>query len=72
MENTNDKKLHGTCVSVIMLGEDARNRKLDNSKVLKIRELNERGESYPSIAKQFGVSTAAIFNVVKRLSWAHI
>lgn len=46
--------------------------KLDEQKVVEIRQRAMAGESSASLGRRFGVSAACIINVVKRRNWKHV
>ena len=63
-----DKKDHGTW----QCGENHGCAKLNESEVLKIRELSELGVKRSEIAGAFNVAYTTVGHIVLRLSWAHI
>lgn len=54
------------------VGESNNDAKLTNKDVLDIRKIRGQGISCRIIGIQFGVSTAAIWRVVNRITWKHI
>ena len=46
--------------------------KLTIKKVLEIRRRCSSGESYPNVAKFFGVSVSQIHRIARRLRWTHL
>lgn len=46
--------------------------KLDDEAVRLIRQDRERGGSFSQIAKKYYLSTATVFKIVNRTSWAHV
>lgn len=53
------------------LGEKMGRSKLTNEQILEIRS-KYPGETGPELSKQYGVSHAMIYNIVKRKNWNHI
>lgn len=54
-------------------GEQVGTSKLEESDVLKIRELYDGGNwTYKKLGKEFGVSSAQICIIIKRKAWPHI
>jgi len=53
-------------------GENHRDAKLTESKVLEIRRLKSRGVSTGELSKAFGVSTVQINAICRRQYWKHI
>lgn len=53
-------------------GEDHRNARLNNAKVLEIRRLRDLGATQPALSLRFGVNQATISDVILRKSWKHI
>lgn len=53
-------------------GEDSCRAKLTEKKVREIRERKSRGETYPALAKCYGVGENAIYRIVKRHKWKHV
>lgn len=70
--NQADGKIQGTNVLSSHPGELHGQSKLTASEVLKIRSRRELGETYQSIASDFGVRFSTIEKIVKRQSWKHI
>jgi hypothetical protein len=66
--NHADKRLHGT----LPLGEMHYRAKLTESDVLEIRRRAAAGEKSRSIAKDFGMTHAPIFDIVRRKNWKHV
>lgn len=54
------------------IGEKHGRAKLNDSKVREIRLRNKNNESITSLAKEFGVSDAAVWFVVNRMTWKHV
>lgn len=70
-DNMRDMKIKGRAKT--MRGEAHPIAKLDSEKVREIRQLYRSGQgSQPSLAKQFGVSSRLIFNIVHRTAWPHV
>jgi len=53
-------------------GENSSNAKLDNKKVLYIKNKLSEGERLVDLAREFGVSTTVISNIKRGLTWGHI
>jgi hypothetical protein len=62
----------GWSVERILLTRPMKAKKLTAEKVQEIRGRAAKGERYPSIAKDFGVSTATVSSIVLRKIWKHI
>lgn len=65
LENNHDKKTHGT----ERRGSRHQNSKLDESQVLKIRELFESGYSQTKISKLYNISLVQIHRIVHKKRW---
>jgi DNA invertase Pin-like site-specific DNA recombinase len=37
-----------------------------------VREIRRSGESYPALAKKFGVSVSGVYQVKRGLTWRHV
>lgn len=53
-------------------GEAHHNAKLTDAHVVDIRERVAAGETQVSMAREFGVSTHTIRNIIRRVAWKHI
>lgn len=67
-ENIKDRENHGRT----MRGENHYAAKLKESDVLKIKALLLNGDSQVSIAKKFGVTNYAIFDIKRGKSWKNV
>ncbi len=67
-DNLDDMVKKGRSVKGIMQWE----AKLDENKVIEIRELATKGSSHTELSLRFGISRRQINNVVKRRAWRHI
>lgn len=54
------------------IGSKNANARLNEEMVISIRKRFDDGETYSSLAKEFGVTWAAIKGIVVRTSWRHI
>jgi hypothetical protein len=68
IENERDKILHGRTNR----GERNGQAKLTHQSVQQMRALRETGETFKSIAKQFGVSTGAAHRTISGAHWKHV
>ena len=69
IENERDKIRHGT----IMRGSRHHSAILNESKVVKIRELHKAGISTrENMAKKYGVAKATINAIISRKTWNHV
>lgn len=57
---------------VVRRGSNSTNSKLTEDGVLSIRSRRDGGESYKSLATEFGVSQATISDLICRRTWTHI
>jgi len=48
------------------------NAKLDAERVLEIRRRADSGEPYSAIAREIGVNSGTVWQVAKRVTWAHV
>lgn len=53
-------------------GEDHPRTTLTDAAVRAIRHRKARGDTYEDIAKDYGLQRAAIYKIVKRLTWGHV
>lgn len=61
------KKMRGKC------GEKSHRAKLTEQKVIEMRSLYASGHfSTRKLAKMFNIGKSAVFNIVKRITWAHV
>lgn len=68
LENAQDKHRHGTTCR----GESDGNSKLTEAQVRDIRARYRAGETQPSLAKLFGISSSQVSNIIRAASWAHV
>lgn len=72
-ENMRDKVLRNRqSFTPAVVGEEARNAKLTNQKVLEIRELLNKKVLQSDIANQFNISPALVSHIACRRKWKHI
>ena len=55
-----------------LVGKQRWNARLDEDKVFQIREMRARGSTCRKISELFGVTSSAIYAVVKRITWNHV
>lgn len=53
-------------------GERCRHAKLTGEKVLQLRRDADSGLGYKELARKYGVSWGAVYNIIRRDSWKHI
>lgn len=69
----NSLHAHRTGLSVSIKGSRHYRAKLNESQVLRIRDMVGSGSSTPTlVAEMFGVSTTTIYSIVSRANWRHI
>ena len=64
--------LHGRRVLGHNRGSSVHSAKADEAKVAEIRKARDRGASFPSLVRQFGLSAGAIFKIVHKQTWMHV
>ena len=67
-ENIAHKKLHGT----YSVGEKHHSSVLTEPQVVEIRQRRSKGETYSSIANDYGVQYQTIAKITSGSSWAHV
>lgn len=68
LDNSNDKVSRDRQSK----GESQPAAKLTEEKVIKMRELHATGILQKDLAKQFGVSTGIVSEVIRRIRWKHV
>lgn len=69
VENERDKRAHGRALD----GSRNHQSKLDESAVVEMRRLYEsRKETAPNLSKQYGISRATTYKILKRSAWRHV
>ncbi|GAB4042574.1 GIY-YIG nuclease family protein [Spirosoma litoris] len=56
----------------VPFGQNSKSAKLNNEKVLKIKESIDKGETYASIGRQFEVDSSLIGLIAKGKAWSHV
>lgn len=64
-DNSNDMKKKGRSLA----GERNHKAKVTSDDVLKIRELREKGSTYESIGKVFGLTKSGVYSICKKRIW---
>ena len=67
LENVNDMRTHGT----LLLGEKHPRAKITAAIVKAIRR-QAKTKSHRELARDFGISKAQIYNILKRIQWRHV
>lgn len=70
-DNIKDARVKGHFANRF-LGSKSHFAKLTDKKVLAIRKRYADGESRNSLAKEYGVTSHAIYDVIKRHTWPHV
>ena len=71
-DNMIDMSKKGRSHSNQARGINSGRHKLNEEEVIEIRRLHSLGQTQKSLAKQYNLNTASIFDIVHRIHWKHI